>query len=286
MIFFLLLTGHLFGMVVSTLLTRRSAMDKINNLFLIAVLQTAIFAPTLIFLATGGVSFDHSLTQWLLLLLGGAMLTGYLLLSFWALTHLDASVFSIIFNLRLLVVTVLGYLILNELPPTLQIMGGLTILISILMLNLHKDRLWRSTGILIGFVSMIWFSLHAVLEKYNLNQLDFQTYFFIFAFVIMVLCWTIVFARRINIKEQLIYLKDRKIYWLMGTRALSGYSYAYALKFGSLAVVNYVSGMSVALIVFFGIYTLGERTHIKQKFIAVGVACVGLTLILISRLSQ
>jgi hypothetical protein len=43
--------------------------------------------------------------------------------------------------------------------------------------------------------------------------------------------------------------------------------------------------MSVALIVLFGIYVLGEKDNIKQKLLAVAVACVGLTLILVSRLT-
>ena len=70
------------------------------------------------------------------------------------------------------------------------------------------------------------------------------------------------------------------------TRALSAYGYTYALLYGSLAVTNYVSGMSVTLIVLFGIYILGEKEDMKQKLTAVGVACVGLTLILLGRLTQ
>ncbi len=133
---------------------------------------------------------------------------------------------------------------------------------------------------------MVWFSLHAVLEKYNLQQLDFQSYFFTFSLIGTVILWLLVLYKRINVVKQIEHIRDRKIYALIATRTLSAYAYTYALLYGSLAVTNYVSGMSVALIVLFGIYILGEKTDVRQKLTAVSVAGVGLTLILVGRLIQ
>jgi drug/metabolite transporter (DMT)-like permease len=247
-------------------------------------MMTGVFLPSIIFLFLGKVSFDHSLTEWFFLTLGGFMVAGLMVTNVWALTHLEASLFTILYNLRLLMTTILGYLILDELPKPLAIAGGLTILVSILMLNLHQNKQWRSKSILIGLFAMLWFSFHAVLEKYNLRQLDFESYFFTFALIGTVLLWVLVFIKRIKVVDQIVHIRDKKIYWLLATRALSAYAYTYALKYGSLAVTNYVSGMSVALIVLFGIYILGEKTQVRQKLSAVAVACVGLSLILISRL--
>jgi drug/metabolite transporter (DMT)-like permease len=42
--------------------------------------------------------------------------------------------------------------------------------------------------------------------------------------------------------------------------------------------------MSVVFIVLFGIYFLGERTHMRKKLLAAAIACVGLTLILYGKL--
>ena len=122
------------------------------------------------------------------------------------------------------------------------------------------------------------------LEKYNLQRLDFQSYFFTFALIGTVLMWLLVLYKRINVIEQIEHIHDKKIYALLVTRTLSAYGYTYALLYGSLAVTNYVSGMSVALIVLFGIYVLGEKTEVKQKLTAVGIACIGLTLILVGRI--
>lgn len=284
MIWTLLLVGHLIGIVGYTLLIRKSTLGNLNKLLMSTIMMTGVFLPSIIFLFLGKVSFDHSLTEWFFLTLGGFMVAGLMVTNVWALTHLEASLFTILYNLRLLMTTILGYLILDELPKPLAIAGGLTILVSILMLNLHQNKQWRSKSILIGLFAMLWFSFHAVLEKYNLRQLDFESYFFTFALIGTVLLWVLVFIKRIKVVDQIVHIRDKKIYWLLATRALSAYAYTYALKYGSLAVTNYVSGMSVALIVLFGIYILGEKTQVRQKLSAVAVACVGLSLILISRL--
>lgn len=286
MLYSLLLVGHLIGLVGYTLLLRKSALGSLNKLLMATLMMTGVFLPSILFLVFGQVSFDHSPTEWFFLTLGGFMLAGLMITNVWALSHLDASMFTILYNLRLLMVTILGFLILGELPTPLQIAGGVVILASILMLNLHRDKRWKSNAILIGLFAMMWFSFHAVLEKYNLRLLDFPSYFFTFALIGTVLLWLLVACKKIDVKGQIVHIKDKKIYGLIATRVLSAYAYTFALLYGSLAVTNYVSGMSVALIVLFGIYILGEKEDKKQKLIAVGVACIGLTLILIGQLVQ
>lgn len=286
MAWLILISAHLVGIVGYTLLLRKSVLGNLNKTLMAALMQTAIFLPSTLFLIFGNVSFSHSKTEWFFLILGSFMLAGLMITNVWALSHLDASLFTILYNLRLLMTTILGFIFLDELPTPLQMLGGLVILISILMLNLHQNKRWRSKSILIGLFAMLWFSFHAVLEKYNLQHLDFQSYFFTFALIGTVLMWLLVLYKRINVIGQIEHIHDKKIYALLITRALSAYGYTYALLYGSLAVTNYVSGMSVTLIVLFGIYILGEKEDMKQKLTAVVVACIGLTLILIGRLLQ
>lgn len=286
MLYSVLLVAHLIGIVGYTLLLRKSTLGGLNKLLMATLMMTGGFLPSTLFLIFGQVSFSHSPTEWFFLSLGGFMLAGLTITNVWALSHLDASMFTILYNLRLLMTTILGFLILGELPTSLQIAGGVIILSSILMLNLHRDKRWKSNAILIGLFAMMWFSFHAVLEKYNLRQIDFPSYFFIFTLIGTILLWLLVAYKRIDLKSQVVYIKDKKIYGLIVTRALSAYAYTYALLYGSLAVTNYVSGMSVALIVLLGIYILGERKDVKQKLLAVGASCIGLTLILLGHLLQ
>ena len=239
MTWFLLLCAHLIGIVGYTLLLRKSALGQLNKLLMAALMQTGIFLPSIIFLVLGKVEFIHSPQEWFFLILGGCMLAGLMITNVLALTHLDASVFTIIFNLRLLVTTILGYFVLGELPKPLQIAGGLIILVSIVMLNLHQNNQWRSKSILVGVLAMLWFSFHAVLEKYNLQHIGFESYFFTFSLIGTVIIWLIVLAQKVKIREQLRHIHDKKIYALLVTRSLSAY---YAAGYGSLAVC-YVSGM-------------------------------------------
>lgn len=286
MIWILLASLHVAALVAYTLLLRKSTLGKLDKTLMAALMQTGVFLPSLTFLFVGKVDFSYTMQQWFFLTLGGFMLAGLMITNVWALSRLDASMFTIIYNLRLLVVTILGYLLLNELPKPLQIIGGLIILVSIVVLNLHKNKKWRSVPILIGFFAMFWFSFHAVLEKYNLSQIDIESYLFIFTFIGTLLVWALVFIKRVNVRSQLAHIHDKYIYWLLITRALSAYAYVYALKYGSLAVTNYMSGMGVVLIVLFGIILLKEKDYMRQKLMAVGLACIGLTLILISKLGS
>lgn len=284
MLWALLLFGHLVGIVGYTLLLRESAAGKMNKILLSAVMQTGIFLPSLWFLYTGQVSFDHTVHEWCFLILGGFMVAGLMVTNVWALSKLDAALFTIIYNLRLLGTTILGFLILHELPNPLQLAGGIVILASIFMLHLERVTKRQHIPILIGVFTMIWFSFHAVLEKYNLHQLDFASYFFTFSLIGAALLWILTFMQGVPIRKELRHLNNKHTFWLLITRALSVYTYTYALLYGSLAVTNYVSGMSVALIVLFDIYLLHETKYKKRKLKAVGIACTGLTLILLGRI--
>ncbi len=278
------LAVHLFGIVGYTILLRKSALGKADKMLTSTLMLTACFLPSLVWLALGEVSFVFSLNQWLFLILGGIMGAGLMITNVWALSHLDASLFSIIYNLRLLLTTILAYILLGELPKSLQIVGGVVILVSVFMLNIHKAKKWKEPAILIGLFSMVWFSFHAVLEKYNLRSVPIKSYIFILTGIGLIILWSIVLIKRINLRSQLEHVNDRQMFGLMLTRSLSFYGYVFAVQKGSVAVVNYVSGLSVALIVLVGITVLDEKDQLRQKLFAVGIALIGLTLILISKL--
>lgn len=283
MMWTVLLSMHLVGLVGYTILLRKSALSTINKYALAAIMQTVIFMPAILFLFFSDVRFNFTAPEWIGLVASGFMLVGLHLTAIKALTQLEASVFTILYNLRLFVTTILGYLFLNELPKKLQIIGGLTIFISILMLNLHKDKKYKSAPILYGLLATVWFSFHAVLEKHNVTTVGFESYMLVSGSIAASLLWIIVVMKGVTYKHIRKHI-DKSFVALMIFRPLSAWAYTYALLYGSLAVVNYVSGLSVALIVMFGIIFLGEREQIKQKIAAVAVALIGLTLILISKL--
>ena len=282
----LFLIMHLVGLVGYTLLLRKSALTSVNKYLLAALMQTGILIPAFGFLIfSDSVSINLPLWHWLTLLLSGFFIVGLHLTNILALKYLEASQFTIIYNLRLFVTTILGFIFLNELPSGLQVIGGILIFVSIVVLNLHKDQKYKSKPVLFGLLTTFWFSIHATIEKFNVTEIGLANFMFwamIFATIIL---WLIVLSdKRINVKSIVPVLKDRQTSKLVVFRTMSAWGYTAALPFGSLALINYVSGMSVALIVLFGVLLLKETDSLKQKAIAVAIAVSGLTLILISKI--
>jgi drug/metabolite transporter (DMT)-like permease len=95
--------------------------------------------------------------------------------------------------------------------------------------------------------------------------------------------WLLVLQRRVEVSHVRQHA-DWHLVRLLALRSLSAWGYLLGLRYVSVAVANYVSGMSVVFIVVFGIYYLKERDHMREKFMALAFAFVGLTLILIGRL--
>jgi uncharacterized membrane protein len=90
--------------------------------------------------------------------------------------------------------------------------------------------------------------------------------------------------RRTKLAEYKNKIFHKETAMLMIYRPLSMWFYIFAVSSGAVAVVNYVSGMGVVLIVGIGIVILKEREHIAQKLAATALAFVGFTIILISKL--
>ncbi len=285
MIWSALVFTHLFSLTTYTILLRKSTLGKLNKLFIAALMQTSLFLPSVFFLVLGKISTQHSASDWVFLLCGSVLLAGYMIANVWALSKLDASVFTLLFNLRVLVITVLGYLLLHEAPSTIQMAGGLIIFVGIVVLHFHKNAKWRSEATLAGLFTMFWFSMHALLEKYNLKFWSTEDYIFFFNLFAAIMLWLVLVVRKVNVRSQLQHTKSASLLGLLISRSLSAYSYIYALAFGSLAITSYVSSMSVVFIVLFGIYFLGEHTHVRRKLLAAAIACAGLTLIFYGKLS-
>lgn len=275
---------HLVGLVGYTMFLRRSALTSIDKVLLAALMQTAVFAPTLIVvLAAGGVNLHLLAWQWATLALSGGLLVGIQLSGILALKYLEASVWTIIFNLRLVLTTFFGFVVLGELPTPLQLAGGLVIFCSIVALNLHRQQRYRTRPVIIGLLATLVFSIHATVEKFNIVHIGFLQYMLVSGGIATIALWVWVLRRKVKISHLAANL-DTQMAKLLVLRTLSAWGYVLALKYGSLAVTNYVSGMSVPLIVLSGAIFLRERDNLRDKITATLIAVAGLTLILLGRL--
>lgn len=284
MLWISLLLLHLVGLVGYTLLLRRSALSSIDKILLAALMQTAVFVPVLIAIVfTGTLNLHLYAWQWGSLFLSAVLLVAIQLSSILALKNLEASVWTIIYNLRLFLTTLTGFIFLGELPSPLQLVGGIVIFGSIVALNLHRKRRFATRPVLIGFLATVVFSIHATVEKFNIVHVGFLQYMLISGGLATVFLWSWVWYRRIPLSQIASHF-DKHTIQLLGYRSLSAWGYVLALKYGSLAVTNYVSGMSVPLTVILGVLVLKEHGNLREKLTATSIAVAGLTLILLSRL--
>ena len=202
-----------------------------------------------------------------------------------ALHYLEASVYSILFNLRILFTTVFGILFLNEAVIPLQILGGLCIFMAVLTLRKHDRKHLTIIGIEWGLVAALTISILNLSEKSLLNHVSYLSYAVPTMLLASVAMWAVLLIRGTRLPES--YLFDRSTIALMSLRALSAHGALLALTFGAtLSIYTYVSSLSVVLTVIFGILLLGEKQQLKQKMVATVVAFTGLTIILIANLSK
>ena len=274
-----LLSLHLLGIVGYNLFLRKSVVTKIDRWFLATLLQTGIGIPALILLFFFPTDFSVY-TSRDLLLLTACVILGILLhlTNVKALQYLETSIYSVVYNARLVFITALSALFLSEQLTPMQLIGGILIFISVFIVRQKATHSVTSKGLLFGFTAAITLSFLNVIEK-TLNQsVGFFGYFLPAAIIGTIIMWVILLLRKTPISGSLLY-KPSSIR-LMLFRAFSAYGFSGAIVFGPVIISNFISSMSVVLLVLCGIIFLHERDHLWKKLIATAVAVVGLYLVL------
>jgi len=277
-----LLCIHLIGLVGFNLILRKSALGKIDKLTLATIMQTGIAIPAVVLIFLYPPNFSiFSLTDFILLGFTIVLGIGLQVANVKALQYLEASVFSIIYNLRIVLTTLLGILLLGETTDVLRILGGVFILLAIITVKQRGSKITISRGVMWAVAAAVILSLLNVSEKSLINTVGFLNYFPTAVLVAAVLMWAYILITK-RVVDKKILLQPRMLQ-LMIFRALSGYGFSLALAAGALiSVANYISGMSVILIVIIGAVWLGERDYLGRKILATVVAMVGITIILLS----
>lgn len=276
-----LLSLHLIGIVGYNLLLRKSVLAKTDKWLLATILQTGICIPALVLIFFFPPPLAFTTVTEVLLFLSAIVLT-ILLQAFnvKSLQYLEASVFSVVYNTRIIIITFLGVLLLSETLAPVQIMGGLLIFCSVFIVRQEQSFHVTKQGLLFGFGAALVLSFLNITEK-SLNQLvGFFEYFLPVSIICAVIMWTIVFLRRTPVS--VAHLTKPETLSLMGFRALSAFGFSAAIVFGPVALSNYISSLSVILMVICGIVFLKERDYLKRKIMATIIASIGLSFILLT----
>lgn len=278
----ILLGIHLIGLVGYNLLLRKSALGTIDKFTLATIMQTGIAIPSvaLLFIWPPNIA-AYSFFDFALLAFAIALTISLQITNTKAVQYLEASVFSILYNLRIVLVTIIGVLLLGEEIVELRILGGLLILLAIVIVKQRGGRMIKSIGVRWGIAAAFVLSFLNLTEKLLIGEVGFLGYFSISMIVAASLMWVYVFASKRRVDKKV--LLQPKMLQLMTFRALSAFGFSGALAAGALvSVANYVSGLSVIFIVLLGAIWLNERDYLKRKVLATIVAVAGFTLVLLS----
>ena len=279
-----LLSFHLIGFVGYNLLLRKSITEKIDRFTLATIMQTGITIPLLFTLFYKVPALNRYDLKTTLLVIG---LTGFTILlhvtNTMALNYLEAGVYSVLYNLRILFATVLGIVFLGEKTDLIRILGGLLILVAIVIVRQKGSKVLLEKGFSWGLSAAVTISFLNLFEKSTIDRIGYLGYAAPAMLSAMLIMWGYLFYRdrKINFK---IFLQPQ-IIRLMIFRDMSAFGFTLALVYGGLiSVSNYISSMGVIFLVALGAIFLGERDYLRQKIFATIVAVAGVTIVLLTSL--
>lgn len=282
----ILMLVHVTSLAAYTVYIRKVAVGGVNKYQFSAVSQTAFVTATLIILLSGIVDFEFRLEpfQYVTVVISAILIAIFNVMRVVALKHVEASYYQILFNLRLFLLTILAAVFFDEIPPLMQIIGGLVIFASILTVSIKDGKFHLQKGMEWGIYIAVFFSLHALLEKYNIEEVGLGSYMLWVGPLITVFNWAMVYFTKTEMAPYSTFLKPDMLAAVL-LPVVSGWTYVAAISVAQIAVVNYVSGLSVVAAVAAGVVILKEKDHLRQKIIATVLAVIGLTLILLGNIN-
>ncbi len=280
----LLLLVHVFGLAGFNLSLRKSLLGKADPFTLATVMQTGIAIPAVLLMIFRPMNFNAYQPAYVFGFITAVLLTiGLQVSNTKALEYLEASVYPMLYNLRIPFVTILGILFVHESFVATRIFGGILILLAIFIVRQKGDRSITNKGLWWGVTAALVLSFLNMNEKLMLNDVGFFNYFPALSVIAAVLMWMYLLSRRQKFDGSM-FLRPQTAQ-LMVLRAVSAYGFTGALAVGALvSVANYISAMSVIVMVVLGVILLGERDYLWRKVAATTVAGVGLTIILLTNL--
>jgi drug/metabolite transporter (DMT)-like permease len=279
-----LLFVHVFGLAGFNLSLRKSLLGKTDPFTLATIMQTSIAIPAVFLMIYRPMTLGVYQPRYALGFVVELLLTvGLMVSNVKSLQYLEASVYPMLYNLRILITTVLGVLFLNESMVWLRIFGGLLILLSIFIVRQKGGWSLRSKGVAWGLTAAFVISFLNLNEKLMIANVGFFNYYPEAMVITAIIMWLYLLARDGRIDRSVILRPQTA--QLMVLRAISGYAFIGAFVAGALLdVATYISAMSVIVMVVLGVLLLGEHDYLWRKAIATAVAVTGLTVVLLTHL--
>ncbi len=280
----LVVLAHLVGLVGYNLLLRRSLTTKTDGWTLALVMQTGIALPAVVLAMVSPPDFTaYTWRDYLQIVVIAVLIALLHLTNVRGLRDLEVSVYTILFNLRIVLIAILGLAFLGESLMPWSIVGGLLIFSSIVVSNQQGQRHLTIRGIRWGLAAALVMSVLSANEKAIISRIGFLHYAVPTMILAAIVMWMSVIPRSRRVSMSMFTRPSMLA--LMGLRALSAYCFTLALALGaSVSVANYLSSLGVVIIVILGVVLLGEREQLARKTLSAVLALLGLTAILVQQM--
>ncbi|QQS19550.1 DMT family transporter [Candidatus Saccharibacteria bacterium] len=274
--------------MASTLLRRRFAQAQTVPASISVALSYLIGLMPLSIVA--GLIAPHDITWsvWTLwLLLSASFLVAvFVLLSFMAIKHMPAALNQTIFQVRIIITILLGWLFLGEKLTIIQLLGAGLVLVSGVIAVWAPAKAHRNgtssyehiaKGILLTLISAAFLGVGVVVEKAAIQYMDIGA-FFIYGFGLQTF-WLTLFAAYDYHKRRSVHISTRLIREsaLLGTVIAGiGISYFIALeKANNVSLIASLSAFVLPLTAVAAHYFLHERDNDKLLWVAVALGAIG-----------
>ncbi len=219
--------------------------------------------------------FELSTRHTLLLLSAGVVwgVFGYVYNA--ALEKASVSTFTIITQLQVVFVALLGFIFLNQ-NITFFLIIGITFICTASILatyNTKKTLELTPNTLMLCLATAVSGAIAVFLDSYNVRIFDIGIYAFAILFISNI---PLFFIYRPNKKE--FIGKSVALYFLVGIGFLAGYMiplYLYSQPDVRIAYVYPLLRLGAILSVILGIVIFGEKANWKYKIIAILLACIG-----------
>lgn len=193
----------------------------------------------------------------------------------------EASVFTVLFALRTLVVIVLSLLLLGESFSLLQVIGALLILGAVILVSWKKEQMKLKRGELFALIAAVFIACGIINDSYIVRTVPVLPYLAYNFFTSALFVWLLHPSRT---KRVVTTLQEKAIMWkailLAFIFAVAAGTSVYAYQVGNNAAqLGAIYPVSNILVVLLAIVFLKERSSIVKKIAAVIISVIGVILI-------
>ncbi|MBD3280826.1 EamA family transporter [Candidatus Dojkabacteria bacterium] len=267
----------------ASLVNRQLMKTKKNDSYLFAIVFQAAgaFLILLIGLILGRISFPNLSPVFFHLFLMTLLYGIGSVLVFESYKRVEASNFTIVFAMRVIVVIVASRLFLGEILQIQQFIGAALVLSGVIIVTVKNTRFNFSNDIIYVLMATLAFGLAGANDKYILDTVDIDVFsFLVLGFFLPVIPMLLIKPKSFTSVPQLIGRRNLGLIGLLVVLyVIQALGFYFAVESVDISIVASVNQITDVLTVVLAIVLLGETDGLLRKLIGAGTSFAGLLLI-------